>query len=175
MLRQLYPRNPVYSPSVVFETGALKKEGGFSEEPDHASVLDIDLWLRMAPKYRFAYHPERLLDYRIGRQSLSFHPENQVRNYRGEIAALERAIGRSRDLPADLQRLLRKLLSRRQSQYARVLFDQSPPALDLSRDALRSACRIGPFATRYLPFQVLSLAGRRPPYLLHRVLRRLRG
>jgi glycosyltransferase involved in cell wall biosynthesis len=174
MVRHLYPRNPIYSPSVAIETAVLQKEGGFSEHPDHVSVLDLDLWLRLAPKYRFVYHPDRLLHYRVSAQGLSLNPTNQIRNLRGEILALEAAVERGASLPDNSQRLLRRWLSRRQSQYARALLDEAPPELDLSYEAFCKARYNCPFADRYFPFHVLSLAGRRPPYLLHRILRRFR-
>jgi glycosyltransferase involved in cell wall biosynthesis len=175
MLRQLYPRNPIYSPSVVMQTEVLRKEGGFSEHPDHFSTLDFDLWLRLAPRYRFAYNPEPLLQYRVSQTSLSRNPDNRMRNFRGDVKALELAFERAHELPPDLERLLRSLLSRYQSIYARTLLDETPPALDLSRKVFRNAYRLGPFASRYLLFQMLSLVGSRPPYLFHRVLRRFRG
>jgi glycosyltransferase involved in cell wall biosynthesis len=175
MLRYLYPRNPICSPSVVMQTDVLKREGGFSEHPDHFSVLDFDLWLRLAPRYRFAYNRRPLLQYRVSETSLSGNPRNRMLNFRGDVSALESALERADELPPDLQRLLRSLLSRYQSKYARMLLDETPPALELSCEVFRKAYRMGPFASRYLPFQVLSMVGRHPPYLFHRALRKLRG
>jgi glycosyltransferase involved in cell wall biosynthesis len=175
MLRYLCPCNSIYSPSTAIQTEVLKQEGGFTEHPDKFSVLDYDLWLRLAPKYRFAYNSEPLLYYRVSPDSLSGNPKNTVPTFRGEIDSLEAAWIKSSQLPVPYQRILRKMLSARQSQYARALLDQTPPAIDPSCKALRKAFRRGPIVSRYLPFQLLSFFGGMPLFWVHRLLRRVRG
>jgi glycosyltransferase involved in cell wall biosynthesis len=175
MIAQLCPRNPVYAPSAMIRRDALEAVGGFSEVPEHFSVGDGDLWLRMAPQYRFAYNPEPLLLYRIREESLCHNPANFLRNRRGEIISIERAIERGGNLPASLLRSLRRRLSRVHSSYARLLLDEKPPCRDQAREHFRAAFRQAPLLGQHLPFFLLSLAGTTPPYYLHRLLRNLRG
>jgi glycosyltransferase involved in cell wall biosynthesis len=175
MIAHLCPRNPVCAPSVLVRHDALDAVGGFSELPDHFCVWDGDLWLQMAPRFRFAYNPEPLLLYRIRAESLCHNPAHFLRNRRGEIISLERAIARGGDLSAPLMRSLRRRLSRVHSIYARLLLDERPPHRDQAREHFRAAFRQAPFADQYLPFHLLSLAGTMPPYYLHRLLRNLRG
>jgi len=175
MIGQLCPRNPVYAPSAIICRDALDDVGGFSEVPEHFSVGDGDLWLRMAPKYRFAYNPDPLLLYRIRPESLCHNPSNYLRNRRGELISIQGAIERGGDLPPELLRRLRRRLSRVHSAYGRLLLDEKPPLREEARDQFRAAFRQAPFWSQYLPFHLLSLAGAGPPYYLHRLLRALRG
>jgi len=175
MIAQLCPRNPVYAPSAMIGREALESVGGFSECPEHFSVGDGDLWLRMAPRYRFAYNPEPLLLYRIRAESLCRNPANFIRNRYGEIISLEQAIARGPDLPATLMRRLRRRLSKVHSNCARLLLDEKPPRREEAREHFRAAFRQAPFAFPYLPFHLLSIAGTMPPYYLHRLLRSFRS
>ncbi len=134
MIAQLCPRNPLYAPSAMISRDALEAVGSFSECPEHFSVGDGDLWLRMAPRYRFAYNPEPLLLYRIRPESLCRNPANFIRNRKGEIISLEQAIARGGDLPAPLLRSLRRRLSKVHSNCARLLLDEKPPRREEARE-----------------------------------------
>lgn len=175
MLASLCPRNPVYASSALIQRDAMEAVGGFSERPEHFVVGDGDLWLRMAPQFRFAYNPEPLLLYRVREDSLCHNPTNFIRNRHGEIISLREAIARGGDLPASLMRALRRRLSKVHSNCARLLLDERPPRHEEARDHFRAAFRQAPFASQYLPFHLLSFAGTTPPYYLHRLLRNVRG
>ena len=99
------PQNPVYASSTLIDREALEAVGGFSERPEHFVVGDGDLWLRMAPRFRFAYNPSRRF-YCAGfpEESLCHNPANFIRIRRGEIISLREAIARGGDLPAPLMR-----------------------------------------------------------------------
>lgn len=178
MIAHLCPRNPIYTPSVLIRRDALAAVGNFSRQPDELCVWcvwDGDLWLRLAPHFRFAYNPKALLLYRVRSDSLSHNPAYFRRIRRGEISTIEQAIERGKDLPISLMKSLRSRLSKEHTAYARLLLDEKPPLHEQARQHFRAAFRQAPIASKYLPFHLLSLTGAMPPYYLHRLLRSIRG
>jgi teichuronic acid biosynthesis glycosyltransferase TuaG len=175
MLRYLCPTNPIYSPSVLLRYDTMMAIGAFSEHPDHFSVLDTDLWLRLAPKHRFAYNTAKLVSYRISTTSLSGNPKNLLRNFRGEIIALRNTLADSDEIPQALVRRLRYRLGRSQVAYSRLLMDAEPPELELARQNLFESLANGYVSLRHLPFQLLARVSPQWQYRLHRLARRIRA
>jgi glycosyltransferase involved in cell wall biosynthesis len=171
MLRNLRYKNPVYSPSVLLRRDVLLGVGGFSEHPDHFSVLDGDLWLKLAPRHRFAFNPERLVHYRVSGESLSGSPKNTYRNSCGELSAIESALEReSRFLDASLLGILRFRLGRAQAKHARLLLRMNEPDLAASRRFYREARRNGYRSVSSALFYLAGIFGEKPPLWAHRIL-----
>lgn len=59
--------NYLSQPSVFFRKGVLSVVGNL--DPDLKFVMDYDLWIRMARRFRFAYLPEFLSLYRLHKDS----------------------------------------------------------------------------------------------------------
>jgi glycosyltransferase involved in cell wall biosynthesis len=171
MLHNLRIRNPIYSPSVMMRRDVFIDAGYFSEHPDHFSILDGDLWLKLAPRHRFAYNPERLVHYRVSAQSLSGSPKNVFRNSRGELAALESAIEReSAHLSVDFLKVLRFRLGRAQASHGRLLLEQEQPDLAGSRRYYQMARQNGYRSASSFLFGLAGVFGKHPPYWLHKAL-----
>ena len=67
--RELFVESPLVHPSVTMRTGALRGLGGYR---DTGGPEDYDLWLRgAAAGWRFAKHPDVLLDWRDGAARLT--------------------------------------------------------------------------------------------------------
>ncbi len=171
MLHNLRYKNPVYSPSVLMRRDVLLSVGGFSEHPDHFSVLDGDLWLKLAPRHRFAFNAERLVHYRVSNQSLSGSPLNLFRNSCGELAAIESALEREAEtLDESLLDILRFRLGRAQATHGRLLLDLGEPDVAASRRYFREARRNGFRSASSVLFYLAGILGERPPLWIHRVL-----
>jgi glycosyltransferase involved in cell wall biosynthesis len=172
MLEYLARTNPIYSPSVVLQREALMNVGGFSEHPDHFSVLDGDLWLKLAPRQRFAYNESRLLRYRVTATSLSGNPKNLLRNRRGDVisirAAVEREFGQ---LDAASFKLLHRRLGIAEEALAQTMLDQPEPELTEARTLLKSMVAHGHITGKSLLFYSAALLGKRPPLWLQKLLR----
>lgn len=173
MLRNLCYTNTVYSPSVLMRRNVLLEVGGFSEHPDHFSVLDGDLWLKLAPRHRFAFNQERLVRYRTSTTSLSGNPKNALRNSRGDLLAIENALDReAQNLDSSYLHLLRIRLGRAQARHGRLLLSEQQPDLIGSQQYYRDAWRNGYKSASSMLFYLAGGLGQHPPLWLHRVLER---
>jgi glycosyltransferase involved in cell wall biosynthesis len=175
MLHNLSCTNTIYSPSVLMRRDVLLGVGGFSEHPDHFSILDGDLWLKLAPRHRFAFNSERLVHYRTSTTSLSTNPKNALRNSRGDLLAIESALQReSKNLDAGYLQLLQVRLGRAQARHGRLLLAKEEPDLVASQQFYRDAWRNGFKSASSMLFYLAGGLGQRPPLWLHRALERRR-
>jgi hypothetical protein len=145
--------------------------GGFSEHPDHFSVLDGDMWLKLAPRHRFAFNSERLVHYRVSSASLSGSSKNFFRNNCGELAALEDALQREADaLSEEMLAILRFRLGKSQAAHGRLLLDQALPDLAKSRRCYQESWRNGFRSPASVLFYLAGRLGDVPPLWLHKIL-----
>jgi glycosyltransferase involved in cell wall biosynthesis len=138
-LRPLLFRNFVTTSTAVVPRAVLDEVGLFDENLDHS--MDWDLWLRIAERYRFHYHPETVALYR-------FHPGQQIRHReevddcRSRILA-NRLAHYERHRP-ELVPYVRRLLAYRLLRLGRLLARAGN--LEGARNRFREAVRIRPLA-----------------------------
>ncbi len=155
MLPRLLVNNDICGPTVMLRRSAIERAGGFFDtDPLLCGPEDFELWLRLCEAgVEFGYIPEPLMNYRIRRDSVS---RNLLRNWRGNLRAIEKAQARSPELYARHRKLVRERLSSTYRNLGRMkLIEGEPGALaDLWR-----AVQFLPGSARAWGWMVLGLCG----------------
>lgn len=104
LLRQLVIKSPIYTSTIMVKKTCLEKVGRFDESIHY--MEDLDLWIKLAKKWKFEYLPSPLINYYV-------HSTDQLsKNLEGQIAGKEKLFKRYPKLfRHDRKRWSRYLLS----------------------------------------------------------------
>lgn len=90
-VRRLAQFNFICQPSTFFRKSALDAVGGLDTSLHF--VMDYDLWIRMAGKFKFRYIPEFLSTYRLHEASKTISPLTALANHKEALDTVHRHYG----------------------------------------------------------------------------------
>lgn len=140
----------IVHPTVMMRREAVQAVGGYDES--FSDAQDLELWLRMAERFRLANMPEVLLDYRFHPFSISASADgSSTNNERARIlAARRRGLPEDKLKPRDLWNWRPAPDRRSQSDFAVTWAWQSRKAgySDTARHYFLKALRVDPLSRR---------------------------
>jgi len=89
--KRLATFNFICQPSAFFRKQALLDAGGLDMSLHY--VMDFDLWIRLAAKFKFTYIPEFLSTYRLHEESKTISPAAALANHKEALDAVQKYYG----------------------------------------------------------------------------------